>query len=118
MLQVLDFTQDNVLATRAVGTVTEEDYEKIKPVIRNITERGEKIRWYYELQNDEAWEPGAVWEDLKVDLKHTSDYEKVAVVGEKKWQEAITKAYSPFTKAEVQYFSLADKEQAQEWITH
>lgn len=118
MLQILDFTQDNVLATRAVGTVTDEDYEKIEPVIQEIVNDGKKIRWYYELQNDESWEPGAIWEDLKVDLKHSSDYEKVAVVGEKGWQEAITKAYSPFTKAEVKYFSLDDKEQAKDWIAH
>lgn len=117
MLHILEFTEGNVVATRATGKVTEEDYQKIIPIIHNITDKGQKIRWYYELQNEESWEPEAILEDLKVDIKHASDYEKIAVVGEKKWQELITKAFKPFTGAEVLYFDLEDKQEARKWIT-
>jgi hypothetical protein len=86
-------------------------------MIHEITDKGQKIRWYYELQNEEGWNPGALLEDLKVDIQHASDYEKIAVVGDKKWQEMITKAFRPFTKAEVQFFDLVEKEKAKAWIT-
>ncbi len=118
MLQILEFTQGNVIATRATDKVTGEDYEKVKPMIHAITEKGQKIRWYFELQNEKGWNAEAILEDLKVDVKHASDYEKIAVVGEKKWQEMITKAFKPFTGAEVKFFEMAEKDKARSWITN
>ena len=50
-----------------------------------------------------------------MDLKHADDYEKIAMVGEKKWQEWITRFMKPFTNAEVRYFDL--KEKAKAWIS-
>lgn len=116
MLQLLDFTQNNIIATRATGKVTGEDYERLKPMLDNITSKGQKIRWYYELQNEEGFDMGAILEDLKVDIQHASDYEKIAVVGDKKWQETVTKAFRPFTNANVHFFEMNEKQEARHWI--
>ena len=37
-----------------------------------------------------GWDAGALWEDIKFDLKHFSDIERVAMVGEKKWQKGMS----------------------------
>ena len=34
----------------------------------------------------QGWDAGAAWEDLKFDLKHFGDIERLAMVGDKKWQ--------------------------------
>ncbi|WKN32184.1 STAS/SEC14 domain-containing protein [Porifericola rhodea] len=116
MLEVLDFTHDNIIATKVSGEVKGKDYEKVQPYVDDIAEKGQKIRWYFELQNKEGWNADAIVEDIKVDLKHANDYEKVAIVGAKDWEESLAKAFEPFTKAEVQYYELAEKEKAKEWI--
>ena len=45
---------------------------------------------------------GAFWEDAKFGLHHYRDIERIAVVGEKTWQRAMTTICRPFTQAEIE----------------
>jgi len=46
-----------------------------------------------------------------------SIYERLAVVGDKKWQQAMTTFFKPFTTATIRYFDLADAAEARKWIS-
>ncbi|MBF9252228.1 STAS/SEC14 domain-containing protein [Pontibacter sp. 172403-2] len=116
MLQILDFTRNNIIATKAEGKLSEHDIEKIHPLIHNILDRDQKVRWYFEMENFSGWDAKGLWEDLKVDLKHASDYERIAMVGDKEWQDWMTQFMKPFTSAAINYFDLAEKEAAKAWI--
>lgn len=117
MLQVLGFTKDNIIATKANGNLSEQDVRKIHPLIHNIIDRGQKVRWYFEMEKFTGYELQAFWEDAKMDLTHANDYEKIAMVGEKEWQNWITQFMRPFTQADIQYFDLSEKEKAKAWIS-
>jgi hypothetical protein len=58
----------------------------------------------------------ALWEDIKFDVKHFSDIERIAMVGERKWQKGMATFCKPFTTAKVRYFERSDLEAAREWI--
>ena len=51
MLTILEFTKNNVIATKAKENLTEADIQKIHPLIHNIMNRGQKVRWYFEMEN-------------------------------------------------------------------
>lgn len=116
MLQVLDFTYSNVIATKAVGKLREEDMESVHSLIHRITDSGQKVRWYFEMEHFTGWDAEGLWEDLKVDPKHASDYERIAMVGDKKWQKWMTRLMKPFTAADIRYFDLSEREKARIWI--
>jgi len=116
MIQILEQTPDNIIATKATGKLTEADYNKLLPLLNNKIEQYRKIRWYFEMENFDGWELKAVWEDVKFDTKHANDFDKVAMVGEKKWEEWMTDLMKPFTSAEVKYFDTSQKEDAIKWI--
>lgn len=116
MIQILEQTPDNIIATKATGKLTEADYNKLLPLLNNKIEQYRKIRWYFEMENFDGWELKAVWEDVKFDTKHANDFDKVAMVGEKKWEEWMTDLMKPFTSAEVKYFDSSQKEEAMQWI--
>jgi hypothetical protein len=63
-----------------------------------------------------GWEAKALWEEIKLDVKHLKDVERVAAAGEKNWQKWLTNFTKPFTSAEVRYFDLTDLAQARTWI--
>ena len=63
-----------------------------------------------------GWEPGAAWDDFHFGLKHDQQVERIAMVGEKKWQEWMTKIASRLVQTEVRYFDLADEEKAEKWV--
>jgi hypothetical protein len=63
-----------------------------------------------------GWEAGALWEDTKSAIKYFSDIEKLAMVGEKKWQQGMAMFCKPFTKATIRYFDHADIAEARMWL--
>ena len=116
MLQILEQSEGNVIATKATGKLTKTDYDKLLPVLHERLRQYKKLRWYFEMENFEGWELKAFWEDVKFDAQHANDFEKIAMVGEKKWQEWMTDLMKPFTSAEIKYFDLSQTHEAMRWI--
>lgn len=117
MIEFIEPTYGNLVATRASGKLVKEDYDKILPVLNKLEGKNPKIRWYFEMAPDfEGWSLEAAVKDLKFDISHAKLLEKVAMVGDKKWEKLLTGLMNPFTSAEVKYFELSQKEEAQVWI--
>jgi predicted transposase YbfD/YdcC len=116
MIQILEQTENNVIATKATKKLTTTDYEKLLPILKDRLKQYEKIRWYFEMENFQGWELKAFWEDVKFDAKHANDFEKIAMVGDKQWEKWMTDLMKPFTPAEIKFFELAEREKALTWI--
>ena len=56
------------------------------------------------------------WEDIKFDIKHFAHIERLAMVGERKWQHGMATFCKPFTTATIRYFDHADAAEALEWL--
>jgi hypothetical protein len=48
-------------------------------------------------------------------LKHWKDIERLAVVGDKKWEKGMAAFCKPFTKAQIRYFDISQLEEARQW---
>ena len=123
MLQLLDFTGQNIIATRANDLLGIKDYEKIHPFIHNIINTGKKVRWYFEMDDGSISNSTGFWEDGIIEINygnmkftHSDDIETIAIVGDKKWEKCMLSIMKPFTKANLRYFELSEKEKAKEWI--
>ena len=57
-----------------------------------------------------------MWADIKFDFKHFADINRLAVIGEAKWQEWMAKFCRPFTTATIRYFDHAAADEAHRWI--
>ena len=53
-----------------------------------------------------------LWEDLKFDFKHWKDIERLAIVGESKWEAGMAVFCKPFTAAKIQYFDHTKLDEA------
>jgi hypothetical protein len=49
------------------------------------------------MRDFQGWDARALWEDIKWDAKHFNQIERVAMVGDKKWQEWMAAFCKPFT---------------------
>ena len=92
------------------------DYETFVPMIESQMQNGLPIRLLAELHDFEGWTAGALWEDTKFAAKHFNDIERLAVVGESRWQKGVTVFVKPFTSAEVRYFDMKEIDKAREWV--
>ncbi len=96
--------------------LTKEDYQQFVPRLEKDIKENGKIRILFQMQNFHGWEMSALWEDLKFDMKHFSDIERLAMVGDKKWEKAMSVFCKPFTTAKINFFESSDIEKAQTWL--
>jgi hypothetical protein len=106
----------NIVTLKFKGQVSKEDYAEFVPQLEYFMERGGKLRLLIELHDFEGWTLGAVWEDTKFAARHFNDIERLAVVGEARWERGMTMFVKPFTTATVKYFDMQDIGRARQWI--
>ena len=109
-------TKQPHLHLRLSGRLTADDYHGLAPVVdQELADRG-PLRMIVELSEAfEGWTAGAAWQDLKLNLDHWNDFDRIAIVGDlAKWQEMMVRFTSPFTKAELKTF--ASVEDATTWL--
>jgi hypothetical protein len=104
------------LTLKACGKLTHEDYNKINPMVDSALEgiKDPKIKAFIDGSELEGWEARAAWDDFKFGLKHGNQIEKIAIFGNKKWQEHTAKVGSWFVSGEVKYFESEDN--ALSWL--
>ncbi len=108
--------QGKVLTIRATGKLVTEDYSHFLPEIERLIVQHGRIRILFEMHDFHGWKLGAAWEDLKFDIKHFGDIERLAVVGESNWEKWMTAFCRPFTAAKIKYFDRTAMEEAHDWI--
>ena len=107
---------DFFLSLKAVGKLTHKDYEIITPIIDAALKGVEKpqIKALFDGTELEGWELRAAWDDFKIGFKHGSEFEKIAIYGNKRWQELSARVGAWFTSGEIKYFE--DRDEAINWL--
>jgi hypothetical protein len=87
------------------------------PAIEDAMKQHGKVRILFEMRDFHGWTAGALWQDLKFEFKHWRDIERLAMVGDSKWEKGMATFCKPFTTAKIKYFDVSQKAEAQAWIT-
>lgn len=104
------------LSMKAVGLLTHADYEMITPLIDSALAhiKHPKVKVLIDGTEMQGWELRAAWDDFKLGLKHGNQFSKIAIYGNKNWQEIAAKIGSWFISGEVKYFDNCDD--ALKWL--
>ena len=105
-----------ILVIKLTGKLAKEDYEQFAPEVDRLIEQHGKLRMLVQMHDFHGWTAGALWQDIKFDLKHFRQIERLALVGEKTWEHGMATFCKPFTTATIRYFDRSEAEQAEEWI--
>lgn len=108
--------RNNILAVHVTGKLEKVDYEQFVPTVEDAIKQYGKIRILFDMHDFHGWSAGALWEDVKFDLKHFADIERLALVGDKAWEKGMAAFCKPFTTAKVKYFDRSEFEAARDWI--
>ena len=115
-IQLNEENGGKVLVVHVTGKLIKADYERFVPEVERLVREHGKLRLLFDMTDFHGWEASAAWEDFKFGIKHFSDIERLAMVGEKQWQHGMATFFKPFTKAEVRYFDHADHTEARKWL--
>lgn len=114
-IQIEEENDGRSVAVRVTGKLVEADYKRLVPEVDRLIRRYGKLRLLFDLTDFHGWEAGALWDEVKFDMKHFADIERLAIVGDKKWERSMATFYKPFTAATIRYFDLADEAEARKW---
>lgn len=115
-IEIEESSWENILTMRLSGKLTKEDYERFVPEIERMMKAHDKVRILVELDDFHGWSAAAAWEDTKFGMRHFSDIERMAIVGEEAWEKGMALLVKPFTKAKVKYFDATQMAAAKTWI--
>lgn len=105
-----------ILEVDLIGTLGREDYGPLVSEFQRLVHAHGKLRVLLDMTRFHGWHAGAILEEVKFDLEHLNDMERMAVIGEKRWQHAIASFAKPFTSAEIRYFDAGESAEARAWL--
>ena len=117
MIRLLSDMPPGVLGLEAVDDIEKEDYENVfvPAVEAAIAEHG-KVRLVYVLGHEfDEYEPEAVWEDVKLGVRHPSSFARMAVVTDARWAGPAIKIFSVLLPGKARAFALAELDAAKRW---
>ena len=86
------------------------------PEVERLIKQEGKLRVLCRMHDFHGWTMEALWEDIKFDVKHFADIERLAFVGDRKWEAGMAVFCKPFTRATIRYFDESEFEDAMSWI--
>ena len=114
-IEVSSEQDGKLVVVRLSGKLHKADYRHFVPIVENAIQKHGKIRMLVHLHNFHGWDAGGLWEDLKFDVNHFRDIERLAIVGETTWEKWMAEFCKPFTSASIRYFPSGQLAEARLW---
>ena len=115
-IQLNEENGGKILVVHVSGKLVKADYEHFVPEFERLAQQHGRLRVLFDMSDFHGWEAGALWEDTKFAINHFADIERLAMVGEKKWQQGMATFCKPFTKATIRYFDHPQAAEAGKWL--
>ncbi len=113
----IQFNSENggkCLVVHANGMLTKSDYEYFMPEIDRLIQQHSVLQVLVDMTDFHGWESKILWEDIKFGVKHLAGIDRLAMVGENKWEHTMANLSKPFTQAKIRYFDHATA--ARQWL--
>lgn len=116
-VKLMTHKPDHIIGLEIDGWIDAEDIDRIVKIVEPRIDAGEKLRIYAEVSSWSGMSLGAFIKDLKFSLQHLNDFEKEAIVSDKKWLEALSAfGNTLFSGIEVKHFTPDESDKALEWL--
>ncbi len=116
-VQLITHKPDNIIGLNIDGSINAEDIDRITELIESKLKQGERLRIYAEVNSWSGMSLNAFVKDLRFSLQHLKDFDKEAIVSDRKWLEALAAVSNTlFSSIEVKHFTLDEKDKALEWV--
>jgi len=99
-----------------LGKLTHEDYQIFVPIIDKALKEVKKLEvdLLVDMRKFKGWELLAGWDDLKFGLKYRNAFDRIAIIGNKKWEERAVSMMKHLMKGKIKFFKERDK--AVSWL--
>lgn len=117
MIQLIE-APENVVAFRAIGEVTKEDYQTVmEPAVRKLIDRIDEINFLFLINTDLENFTAAAWmQDAWIGLKNLGKWNRAAIVTDSEKAITFTNGFSYMVPGEFKGFKIAELSEAIDWV--
>jgi hypothetical protein len=113
----VEYASDGVVTLKVSGTLTESELLQAQQAMAKIIRSRGKVRILVVTENFSGWEKGRDWADLSFQEEFDPCIEKMAIVGEQRWEElAMLFVASGLRTFPIEYFTSGELDQALAWL--
>lgn len=105
-----------ILEIKVSGKLAHKDYLHFVPKFEQLLKEHGKVRVLFDMVDFHGWDGSALWDDIKFDVKHFADIERIAMIGDTTWEKGMSLFCGPFTTAKIHYFDHAKVGEARAWL--
>ncbi|MEZ8347016.1 STAS/SEC14 domain-containing protein [Vibrio splendidus] len=109
-------SSETIVVFKAKGKLTHDDYQAMMPILNTTLEEldSSELKMLVDISTLTGWELRAAWDDFKLGLELNSKIDKIAIYGDKSWQEFASKVGSWFVSGDIKSFE--DHDSALKWL--
>lgn len=110
-------TSGGVITIRITGKLTQPELATLQKAVGDVLDHQGRCRLLVIAERFEGWQRGGDWGDLSFQMKHDAQIEKMAIVGERKWEDlALIFTAKGLRQFPIEYFAPAEQDKARAWL--
>jgi hypothetical protein len=117
MYERLNRAAGSALGYRITGKLDREEMRQITDELEGTIAAHGKVRVLIDLQTFPYGDLGALWEDLKFDVKHARDLDRIALLGGREIEKWATNIFAALTFTDCRVFEPEQLDRAWDWLT-
>ena len=117
MIEIVE-DQDRLIVLRVSGTADVADYDQLGPWLeQRLAGPARPLRLLVLAQDWQGWaDLDAAWADLRLDIRFAGKFERIAIVGDSRWQEWMTNLSRLFISTQLRWFDALQAAAAKTWV--
>jgi hypothetical protein len=106
-----------IITVKISGVLKRAELEQMERAAIEVMESVPKVRFLILTESFQGWDKKDNWEDVSFQSQHDDQIEKIAIVGEKRWQD-LTEAFvgKGLRSIDIRFFTLSEAALARTWI--
>lgn len=103
-----------VVELTVAGKITHDDFEALMPKLEAELARG-PLSLVEVIDNFDGFDARTIWDGIKFDLAHWSEFRRVAVVSDMTWFSPFARLADTLTHLQIKEFKRDQLEEARAW---
>lgn len=116
MIEPLRTGSPKIVGFKLSGRLHDKEYRALMPDLEASLVTEGKLRAFVQCEDFHGVDMGTVWQDIRFATKHYSGFERIAVVGDGRWETWLARFCRPFTRATVRQYKAAEVAHAWAWL--
>ncbi|WNM60045.1 STAS/SEC14 domain-containing protein [Candidatus Nitrospira allomarina] len=116
MYRILDESEAGSVGIRVEGKLSVEEYDLLNAYLEQLMQEVGPINFLCDLATLEGENGQALWEEMTDHLRNAQAYQRIAVVGNRRWSEGGPKVSVPWPSTQFKYFTPDQTDEAWHWV--